>query len=181
MFILVSEYQITCGKKIFPGQLSNQFYEFSDEVMFSHNVFRLAPTTKIKPFLDSMKKELSKNVGHTMVGCILFKLCHCKCTKPYLLEILGMSRLWHDLMAHGHIWKSIYFFILYFFPNKLKRKFLNQFLKKSLQITKNRLFMMSLIFPCCLVQCPVVCLFFRWMNIWLTSVCARALSAYRPN
>ena len=37
----------------------------------------------------------------TMVGCILFKLCHCKCAKAYLLEILGMSRLWHDLMAHG--------------------------------------------------------------------------------
>ena len=38
----------------------------------------------------------------TMVGCTLFKLCHCKCAKAYLLEILGMSRLWHDLMAHGH-------------------------------------------------------------------------------
>ena len=37
----------------------------------------------------------------TMVGCTLFKLCHCKCTKAYSLEILGMSRLWHDLMAHG--------------------------------------------------------------------------------
>ena len=37
-----------------------------------------------------------------MVGCTLFKLCHCKCAKAYLLEILGMSRLWHDLMAHGH-------------------------------------------------------------------------------
>ena len=39
----------------------------------------------------------------TMVGCTLFKLCHCKCAKAYLLEILGMSRLWHDLMAHGHL------------------------------------------------------------------------------
>ena len=38
----------------------------------------------------------------TMVGCTLFKLCHCKCAKAYSLEILGMSRLWHDLMAHGH-------------------------------------------------------------------------------
>ena len=28
----------------------------------SHNVFRFAPTTKIKPFLDSLKKEFSKNV-----------------------------------------------------------------------------------------------------------------------
>ena len=37
----------------------------------------------------------------TMVGCTLFKLCHCKCAKAYLLEILGMSRLWHDLKAHG--------------------------------------------------------------------------------
>ena len=37
----------------------------------------------------------------TMVGCTLFKLCHYKCAKAYLLEILGMSRLWHDLMAHG--------------------------------------------------------------------------------
>ena len=37
----------------------------------------------------------------TMVGCTLFKLCHCKCAKAYLLEVLGMSRLWHDLMAHG--------------------------------------------------------------------------------
>ena len=36
-----------------------------------------------------------------MVGCTLFKLCHCKCTKAYSLEILGMSGLWHDLMAHG--------------------------------------------------------------------------------
>ena len=39
----------------------------------------------------------------TMVGCTLFKFCHFKCAKVYLLEILGMSRLWHDLMAHGHI------------------------------------------------------------------------------
>ena len=39
----------------------------------------------------------------TMVGCTLFKFCHFKCAKAYLLEILGMSRLWHDLMAHGHI------------------------------------------------------------------------------
>ena len=39
----------------------------------------------------------------TMVGCTLFKLCHCKCAKAYLLEILGMSRLWHDLMARGHL------------------------------------------------------------------------------
>ena len=38
----------------------------------------------------------------TMVGCTLFKLCHCKCAKVYLLGIVGMSRLWHDLMAHGH-------------------------------------------------------------------------------
>ena len=38
----------------------------------------------------------------TMVGCTLFKLCHCKCAKAYLREILSMSRLWHDLMAHGH-------------------------------------------------------------------------------
>ena len=38
----------------------------------------------------------------TMVGCTLFKFCHFKCAKAYLLEILGMSRLWHDLMAHGH-------------------------------------------------------------------------------
>ena len=37
----------------------------------------------------------------TMVGCTLFKFCHFKCAKAYLLEILGMSRLWHDLMAHG--------------------------------------------------------------------------------
>ena len=36
-----------------------------------------------------------------MVGCTLFKLCHYQCPKAYLLEILGMSRLWHDLMAHG--------------------------------------------------------------------------------
>ena len=36
-----------------------------------------------------------------MVGCTLFKFCHFKCAKAYLLEILGMSRLWHDLMAHG--------------------------------------------------------------------------------
>ena len=39
----------------------------------------------------------------TMVGCTLFKLCHCKYAKAYLLEILGMSRLWHDLMAHGQV------------------------------------------------------------------------------
>ena len=39
----------------------------------------------------------------TMVGCTLFKLCHCKCAKAYLLEILGMSRLWHVLLAHGLI------------------------------------------------------------------------------
>ena len=39
----------------------------------------------------------------TMVGCTLFKLCYCKCAKAYLLEILGMSRLWHDLLAHGLI------------------------------------------------------------------------------
>ena len=39
----------------------------------------------------------------TMVGCTLFKLCHYKCAKAYVLEILGMSRLWHDLMAHGHM------------------------------------------------------------------------------
>ena len=32
------------------------------QFLISHNVFRLAPTTKIKPFLDSLKKELSKNV-----------------------------------------------------------------------------------------------------------------------
>ena len=38
----------------------------------------------------------------TMVGYTLFKFCHFKCAKAYLLEILGMSRLWHDLMAHGH-------------------------------------------------------------------------------
>ena len=37
----------------------------------------------------------------TMVGCTLFKFCHFKCAEAYLLEILGMSRLWHDLMAHG--------------------------------------------------------------------------------
>ena len=36
----------------------------------------------------------------TMVGCTLFKLCHYKCAKAYLLEIIGMSQLWHDLMAH---------------------------------------------------------------------------------
>ena len=36
-----------------------------------------------------------------MVGCTLFKLCHYKCVNAYLLEILGMPRLWHDLMAHG--------------------------------------------------------------------------------
>ena len=28
-----------------------------------------------------------------MVGCTLFKFCHFKCMKVYLLEILGMSRL----------------------------------------------------------------------------------------
>ena len=39
----------------------------------------------------------------TMVGCTLFKFCHFKCAKAYLLEILGMSRLWHDLMAHAPI------------------------------------------------------------------------------
>ena len=39
----------------------------------------------------------------TMVGCTLFKFCHFKCAKVYLLEILGMSGLWHDLMAHGPI------------------------------------------------------------------------------
>ena len=32
------------------------------QFLVSHNVFRLAPTTKIKPFLDSLKKELSKNL-----------------------------------------------------------------------------------------------------------------------
>ena len=37
----------------------------------------------------------------TMVGCTLFKLCHCKCTKAYLLVILGMSQLWHNLVVHG--------------------------------------------------------------------------------
>ena len=39
----------------------------------------------------------------TMVGCTLFKLCHCKCAKAYLLEILGMSRLWYDRMAHDRL------------------------------------------------------------------------------
>ena len=39
----------------------------------------------------------------TMVGCTRFKFCHFKCAKAYLLEILGMSRLWHDLMMHGQI------------------------------------------------------------------------------
>ena len=39
----------------------------------------------------------------TMVGCTLFKFCHFKCVKSYLLQILGMSRLWHDLMAHGPV------------------------------------------------------------------------------
>ena len=39
----------------------------------------------------------------TMVGCTLFKFCYFKCAKACLLEILGMSRLWHDLMAHGHV------------------------------------------------------------------------------
>ena len=39
----------------------------------------------------------------TMVGRTLFKFCHFKCAKAYLLEILGMSQLWHDLMAHGPI------------------------------------------------------------------------------
>ena len=43
-----------------------------------------------------------------MVGCTLFKLCHCKCAKAYLLEILGMSRLWHDLMAHGPIPRDLH-------------------------------------------------------------------------
>ena len=42
-----------------------------------------------------------------MVGCILFKLCHCKCAKAYLLEILVLSRLWHDLMAHGHMCTNV--------------------------------------------------------------------------
>ena len=42
----------------------------------------------------------------TMVGCTLFKLCHCKCAKAYSLEILGMSQLWHDLMARGLIHKK---------------------------------------------------------------------------
>ena len=36
-----------------------------------------------------------------MVGCTLFNLCHSKCAKAYFPENLGMSRLWHDLMAHG--------------------------------------------------------------------------------
>ena len=30
--------------------------------MISNHVFRLAPTTKIMPFLESLKKQLSKNV-----------------------------------------------------------------------------------------------------------------------
>ena len=46
----------------------------------------------------------------TMVGYILFKFCHLKCAKVYLLEILGMSRLWHDLMAHGPIALYMHFF-----------------------------------------------------------------------
>ena len=51
------------------------------QFLINHNDFRLAPTTKIKPSLDFVKKELSKMYTFTMVGCTLFKLCHCKCTK----------------------------------------------------------------------------------------------------
>ena len=76
----------------------------------------------------------------TMVGCILFKLCHCKWAKAYLLQILGMSRLWHDLLAHGRILKwqfwSLFTQMLFrlWFSKKGRRIFTGHFLVHFLNI-----------------------------------------------